>query len=231
MSEVKKIVSSASPSRKRCAEEKEDAITCPGLLTKDDGDGWRWYDKSLLFFETTPRTVASPLIAAFDYDGCLANTSLFKKGPDAWSVLFPGQTEEALKALHGAGFKLVIMTNQSAIGKAKGSFDKTVAEKKGRLCGFVNKVGLPFQIFVATAGDTKNPDKYRKPETGMWDFLQKYANQGVPIDMTKSFFVGDAAGRKKDHGDSDLKLAKNAGVKFFTEDVFFKEGCYKELLK
>lgn len=37
----------------------------------------------------THKLQPSTKIAAFDYDGCLAKTSLYKKGPDAWSVLYP----------------------------------------------------------------------------------------------------------------------------------------------
>jgi len=42
--------------------------------------------------------------------------------------------------LHENGYKLVIFTNQAAIGKAKATKEKVIAEKKGRLTGFVNKV-------------------------------------------------------------------------------------------
>eukprot|EP00759_Apiculatamorpha_spiralis_P031739 PhF_6_TR33558/c0_g1_i1/m.48957 len=126
------VLSDAPNPRKRPAVEHEDGIS--GIKpNQDDGDGWRWYDTTLMVYETTPRPAPSPLVAAFDYDGCLANTSLFKKGPDAWSILFPGVTEAALRELHMAGYKLVIMTNQSDIGRGKASRDKMIAEKKRSL--------------------------------------------------------------------------------------------------
>ena len=46
-------------------------------------------------------------------------------------------------------------------------------------------------------------------------------NGGKPIDKTLSFFVGDAAGRKKDHSDADKKFAENCGLTFHTEEEFF----------
>jgi bifunctional polynucleotide phosphatase/kinase len=49
----------------------------------------------------------------------------------------------------------------------------------------------------------------------MWDVLVRN-NGGVKINKEKSFFCGDAAGRKngkvKDFSDSDLKFALNVGI-------------------
>eukprot|EP00997_Jenningsia_sp_PLL12_P007557 NODE_4212_length_686_cov_20.227630_g3580_i0.p2 GENE.NODE_4212_length_686_cov_20.227630_g3580_i0~~NODE_4212_length_686_cov_20.227630_g3580_i0.p2 ORF type:complete len:70 (+),score=13.19 NODE_4212_length_686_cov_20.227630_g3580_i0:327-536(+) len=55
----------------------------------------------------------------------------------------------------------------------------------------------------------------------MWQFLSTQKNGGVAIDMSSSFYVGDAAGRPKDHSDSDKAFAAAVGVKFFTQDGFF----------
>jgi len=41
------------------------------------------------------------------------------------------------------------------------------------------------------------------------------------IDLLFSFFVGDAAGRKGDHSDSDLRFAQAIPLKFYTEREFF----------
>jgi len=204
------------------AKEIEDTKGAAKEANKQEGDNeWKW--KGTLMYWETPDVKHSDKLAMFDYDGCLANTSLFKKGPDAWSLLFPNVPDK-LKELHDKGYKLVIMTNQSDIGKMakEDTRKKAIAEKVGRLTGFVNKVGLPFQVLVATAKNKSN-DEYRKPAKGMWDHLLAN-NGGITPDMPKCFFVGDAAGRKKDHSDSDKEFAKNAGLTFYTEDVFFKTG-------
>jgi len=137
------------------------------------------------------------------------------------------------KKLHDDGYKLVIFTNQSDIGRATKpeSKAKAMAEKKGRLKGFIDTVKLPFQVFVATvkaepktASKSFNHEKYdhyRKPATGMWRFLIQHCNDGIQPDMKASFFVGDAAGRKSDHGDADLHFAKNIPLTFYTEDKYF----------
>lgn len=112
-------------------------------ISKSDRTGnqelpWKWKG-TLLYFES-PSIQPSNKIASFDFDGTLAKTSLFKHGADAWSILYPTCVQKLTK-LYKAGYKLVIFTNQAAIGKAKATKEKIIAEKKGRLAGFVNKVG------------------------------------------------------------------------------------------
>jgi histidinol phosphatase-like enzyme len=70
----------------------------------------------------------------------------------------------------------------------------------------------------------------------MFDMVEEiYRGKGLEIgeareisadtDLSKSVYVGDAAGRastagrKKDHGDTDLKLALNVGLRFLTPEV------------
>lgn len=75
---------------------------------------------------------------------------------------------------------------------------------------------MPFQIFAASTKDTNH-----KPSTGMWDCLVEKCNGGVKVDVTKSFYVGDAAGRAKDHSASDKQFAAKCNLKFYTEKEFF----------
>lgn len=82
----------------------------------------------------------------------------------------------------------------------------------------VFQVDLPFQILVATSKDA-----YRKPNIGMWEFFCQSCNGDVKVDKKKSFFVGDAAGRGKDHGKSDKEFATNCGLTFYTEEEFFSK--------
>jgi bifunctional polynucleotide phosphatase/kinase len=58
----------------------------------------------------------------------------------------------------------------------------------------------------------------------MWEYFENSHNEGIKIDMKKSFYCGDAAGRKgppKDFSDSDLKFALVLGIDFFTPEQFF----------
>jgi bifunctional polynucleotide phosphatase/kinase len=54
----------------------------------------------------------------------------------------------------------------------------------------------------------------------MWFFIKENGNNGVKVDDSKSFYVGDAAGRAKnwtpnkpkDFSCSDRMFARNAGI-------------------
>uniref|UniRef100_A0A2K5X5I8 Polynucleotide kinase 3'-phosphatase n=1 Tax=Macaca fascicularis TaxID=9541 RepID=A0A2K5X5I8_MACFA len=82
-----------------------------------------------------------------------------------------------------------------------------------------------YKVLVAT-----HAGLYRKPVTGMWDHLQEQANEGAPISIRDSIFVGDAAGRpanwapgrkKKDFSCADRLFALNLGLPFATPEEFF----------
>jgi bifunctional polynucleotide phosphatase/kinase len=87
----------------------------------------------------------------------------------------------------------------------------------------LNQVNSPV-LFMAAM----KKDMYRKPMTGMWDWLEEN-NDDVPIDKSTSFYIGDAAGRadgwklklKKDHSCSDRKFAHNIQIAFHTPEEFF----------
>eukprot|EP00069_Balaena_mysticetus_P009723 bmy_06361T0 len=117
--------------------------------------------------------------------------------------------------------KLVIFTNQMGIGRGK----LPAEEFKAKVEAVVEKLGVPFQVLVAT-----HAGLYRKPVIGMWDHLQEQANEGVPISIGDSVFVGDAAGRpanwapgrkKKDFSCADRLFALNLGLPFATPEEFF----------
>uniref|UniRef100_A0A671SBG7 Bifunctional polynucleotide phosphatase/kinase-like n=1 Tax=Sinocyclocheilus anshuiensis TaxID=1608454 RepID=A0A671SBG7_9TELE len=82
-----------------------------------------------------------------------------------------------------------------------------------------------YKVFASTA-----PGIYRKPVVGMWEHLCEKANGGVTIDVSQSFYVGDAAGRpanwalgkkKKDFSCSDRLFALNIGLQFHTPEEYF----------
>jgi len=187
------------------------------------GKQWKW--EGTLLYWNNEESKASSKIAAFDFDGCLAKTAPMRKGVDAWSLQFPC-IPKMLKELHESGYKIVIMTNQSDIGRMVKPETRTRAidEKIGRLQAFVSKVDLPISVFIATSKSTDSEDLYRKPATGMWTFVVEKCNGDVKPDMAASFFVGDAAGRKKDHGETDKLFAEAVPLTFWTETDFFKDG-------
>jgi DNA 3'-phosphatase len=88
-------------------------------------------------------------------------------------------------------------------------------------------------------------NRYRKPGVGMWSYLEALTHPisltpaidppegefasvrvrpqalGSAIDTDQSFFVGDAAGRHTDFADSDVAFARQAGLAFYTPEVYF----------
>jgi DNA 3'-phosphatase len=128
-------------------------------------------------------------VAAFDFDGCLAKTS-FGGGPDDWNMMFPS-VAPTLSRLHAEGKRIVIVTNESLDRlKKPEAIAKAVGNKLGRVQGFAKAAGVPMLVLCATA-----KDEFRKPAPGAWAHFVE-CNGGVKVNKSKSFFVGDAAGRQ-----------------------------------
>ncbi|URE11598.1 Polynucleotide kinase 3 phosphatase [Musa troglodytarum] len=127
----------------------------------------------------------SERIAAFDFDGCLVNTSVKRIGPDAWSLMYPSIPEK-LQELYNGGYKLVIFTNESNIERWKNKRQQAVDSKIGRLENFIKCVKVPIQVFIA-CGMGKNKDgtddPFRKPQPGMWKLMEEHFNSSIAVDM------------------------------------------------
>ncbi|KAL6845120.1 hypothetical protein ACP4OV_024615 [Aristida adscensionis] len=183
---------------------------------------WKVFD-TVIFREQEDGLHASAKIAAFDFDGCLARTSVKSIGADKWSLQHKSIPEK-LQSLYSDGYKLVIFTNESNIERWKNKRQEAIDSKVGRLDNFINCVRVPIQVFIACGlgkGKGTPDDPYRKPNPGMWWLMAQHFNSGVAIDMDQSFYVGDAAGREKDHSDADKEFAKAIGLKFYVPEEYF----------
>lgn len=183
---------------------------------------WKAF-QTIIFLERDEGLHDSEKIAAFDFDGCLAKTSVKRIGADAWSLMYPSIPEK-LQSLYNDGYKLVIFTNESNIERWKNKRQVAVDSKLGRLNSFIKFVEVPIQVFIACGvggSDGNAEDPFRKPKTGMWQIMEKHFNSGISVDMDQSFYVGDAAGRSSDHSDADIKFAQKIGLKFYVPEEYF----------
>ncbi len=105
---------------------------------------------------------------------------------------------DALRQLKDRGFKIVVITNQSGIGRGYMTEDDYRAVERE----FESQLGS--DLVDATYFCPHSPDEScdcRKPAPGML----RQAAEEHQIDLTKSYFVGDK--------DSDIECGKRAGTK------------------
>lgn len=185
----------------------------------------RWDQYESLYIYSGKGLEHRKKIAGFDIDGTIITTKsgkVFATDRGDWKLLFYKEIPKKLKKLHFEdGYKVVFFTNQLGVSKGK----ITISDLKLKFEDIVREVGVPVQILVSTKGGI-----YRKPCTGMWKFLTEKLNGGVTVDISQSFYVGDAAGRpkdwvpkkKKDFSCSDRLFALNLGMKFKTPEEYFQ---------
>jgi len=158
--------------------------------------------------KTQSKIDGSEKIAAFDLDWTLIRPrgkTKFPKDYDDW-ILMEG-VKDTLIDLYNKNYKIVIFTNQSG-----SKFDPKLFQKK--IKNISHELQVPLQVFGCT-----ETGYCRKPSVGLWLILMR-KNENIPINLKKSFYVGDAAGREGDWADTDLKFALNIGIKFMDTSFF-----------
>ncbi|XP_044759088.1 uncharacterized protein F21D5.5 [Coccinella septempunctata] len=183
---------------------------------------WECIDDTELLVFTPEDCPPQPKVASFDIDGTIIKTKSglrFPKDKDDWEMNM-NVVPKTLKELYEKQYKIAFFTNQSGVGKDS---DK-IRDFKYKIEKIICALSIPVQVFVALGKGI-----YRKPSIGMWNILSDLKNGNVGIDMEKSFYVGDAAGRekdwapkrKKDHSSADRLFALNLGLKFYTPEEYF----------
>ncbi|KAH9991967.1 polynucleotide kinase 3 phosphatase-domain-containing protein [Russula compacta] len=168
---------------------------------------------------------ASSRVAAFDLDGTVIKSpfsQVGRAGPKGgkrvkkqanglewewWRAVVP----QKLKEVHDSGFSVVLISNQNLNSSALLDWKKKIPLVAAAV------PELPFRIFAATV-----KDGHRKPMPGMWSELERiFSQDGITIDKSGSYYVGDAAGRADDFASTDRKFALNVGVRFYTPEEYF----------
>ena len=142
-----------------------------------------------------------------DRDGTLCEDKVYLSDPEGL-VIFPG-VPEGIRGLKEAGFHVIVVTNQSGIGR--GYFEEeTLKEIHQRLEEILQEKGAEIDaIYYCPHHPDENCD-CRKPKTG----LVKKALQDFEIDLGRSFIIGDTV--------ADVELGKKMGLK--TILVWNEEG-------
>jgi len=167
-----------------------------------------WTKKNgILYYSNTISIQKTISIASFDLDNTIITTKSklkFPKDENDW--IFIDDMVSKINALND--YLIIIFTNQ------KGLEDKLGLDKfKQKITNIKKSFTQDIWVFISL-----QDDHYRKPLTGMWELLNNLLEN--KIHKENSFYVGDAAGRKNDHSDSDLYFAHNIGIKFIVADDF-----------
>lgn len=132
-----------------------------------------------------------------DRDGVVNHDSdAYIKQPDEFH--FIPQSPDAIALLNAQGFQVILITNQSAVGRGIISGQTLDAIFRKMTRGVGQAGGRIKDIFFCPHAPDQGCD-CRKPKPGM--ILQAVDRHG--IDLNKSFMVGDSA--------KDIECGKNAG--------------------
>ncbi len=146
-----------------------------------------------------------------DRDGTLIVEKNYLHRPEDVD-LFPG-AGAALKKLSDAGFKLVMVTNQSGIGR--GYYTLADAERVNEhVCNLLAAAGARFEKCYIAPEAPDQPSRGRKPSP---QFLFD-ARDEFGFNLAESFMVGDKL--------IDLECGWNAGVK---KSILVRTGYGKEV--
>lgn len=193
------------------------------IFFSSHSDGFVWKeadDNKALIGSLSGGGKSSPKIAAFDFDFTLIGTKTgqpFPNDENDWKLMNPN-LPKFLRQLIEQDYRLVIFSNQKGISLKK----VDVEEVKKRFAAALRSINLPCLVLIAP-----NDDFNRKPATGLWDHFVTQIQPETKIDYKQSFYVGDAAGRKKsgvkaaDFSASDLLFASNCGLNFLVPEKFF----------
>ncbi|CAG2104944.1 unnamed protein product, partial [Medioppia subpectinata] len=164
---------------------------------------------------------SSPSIAAFDFDETIVTPKSggkFAISSDDWKLidkLLPQKIEKLIEN----GFRFVVISNQLPISQGRFKLE----DIQHRFESALTAIGVPCLVMIAAFDDI-----YRKPRPGLWQLLaDEFSDK--PLDLKTSFYVGDAAGRKKqlngksDHSSVDLLFAANSRIPFLTPERFLSD--------
>ena len=137
-------------------------------------------------------------LVILDRDGVINQDSdAYIKHPDEW-IPIPGSLE-AIARLNHAGYRVVVATNQSGLGRGLFNIDQLNAIHKKMFSALSQQGGHINSIFFCPHKPDEDCD-CRKPKPGL---LLEIANR-LDIDLAEAVFIGDSL--------KDIQAARSAGA-------------------
>lgn len=171
------------------------------------------FDKSVLFI---------------DLDGTLIKTASGSTFPkDCTDFIIRKEVLDKIEEKLPNLFWIGIVTNQEEIPQFiskrdfKAKFESIIQFVGSYLGSRIPKLCIEAKVFVTGlyCYSTGMDDKYRKPNTGMLEILQKDFGEHSKSSM---IMIGDASGKPGDFSDSDKKCAENFGIDYIDVEDFLK---------
>ena len=148
-----------------------------------------------------------------DRDGVINHESPdFIKSPDEWKPL-KGSLEGIARLSH-AGYDVIIVTNQSGVGRGYFSADM-LGQIHVRMLDYIHQAGGKISSIAVCPHTDKDQCHCRKPKTGLYEELA----HSLGVSFTGTYSVGDSL--------RDLQAAHAAGA----QPVLVKTGNGKKTLK
>ncbi|KAL5017466.1 hypothetical protein ScPMuIL_007055 [Solemya velum] len=215
------------PKRKAVSDSAVKAKRAKGETDLPDNLKWSHvgdagYGNPLMIVLSSDSLKGATKVAGFDIDFTVIKTASGRKFAigsndwEFWDESVPGK----LRNLDEDGYRIIFFTNQAGIEKQKVTPDVV----KRKIEAIIADLNIPVLVFISAG-----TNQYRKPSTFMWDYFVENCNNGQKLDLSKSVYVGDAAGRAKawepgkpkDFSCSDRMFATNIGIDFHTPEEFF----------
>lgn len=137
-------------------------------------------------------------LIVLDRDGVINHESAdFIKSPDEWQPI--KGSLEAIARLSQAGYDVVVLTNQSGVGRGLFSAD-ILGQIHVRMIDHVQQLGGKIQSVLFCPHHPDEACECRKPKTGLYDELA----ERLKISFTGVYSVGDSL--------RDLQAAAKAGA-------------------
>lgn len=171
------------------------------------------FDKSVLFI---------------DLDGTLIKTASGSTFPkDCTDFIIRKEVLDKIAEKLPNLFWIGIVTNQGGIPQFiserdfKAKFESIIQFVGSYLGSRIPKLCIEAKVFVTGlyCYSIEKSDKYRKPNTGMLEILQKDFGEHSKSSM---IMIGDASGKPGDFSDSDKKCAENFGIDYIDVEDLLK---------